>query len=61
MFRIKGKKYLRKKSDLFHDYLIFGLFILTGYMFFRIVNKKMISDDEKEPSKKKKRMIFFLI
>jgi hypothetical protein len=54
MFRNREKKYLRKKADLFHDYLIFGLFLTCGFLFFKILNKKMVSDDEKDPSKQKK-------
>ena len=58
MFRNKEKKYLRKKADLFHDYLVAGLFLASGYIFFRILNKKMVSNDEKDDSKAKKRKFF---
>lgn len=51
MFRGRTKKYLRKKSDLVHDYMIFGLFLVCGFLFFKTVNKNLISDDEKKKKK----------
>lgn len=59
MFRNKNKKYLRKKMDFYHDYMVFGMFLAGGYLFFKLINKKLIS--EEEDSKKTKQGFFLFL
>jgi len=51
MFLKKQKKYLRKKTDLLHDYMIFGLFLAGGYLFYKAINRKMVSEDDQARKK----------
>ena len=60
MFR-KSKKYLRRKTELLHDYMIFGLFLTGAYLFYRALNRKMVSDDEQDEQANKKIGYFFIL
>ena len=48
MFNRQGKKFLRKKSDLIHDYFLAGSFIISLGILMNKYNKKINPPDASE-------------